>query len=820
MAEWQRFYSVVDETLCDHVVCQHPMCWATFRRLERGLPRIRIQPIRKFSPEKSVDLPPLNILELPQWSADKAVDVSSAPIISRKTALSAQSYKSSHPDILRPTSVMGTSLGSSMECERFTRSRSCSPPSRDRPVSVRKVEMIDLHQQPSTCDQYMGKTMFFWVPNPRNKRKWQKKQAKSITPKSVSIKEISFQGQPYDELEGLSVEQKERQKMRKKAKTKAPTGGQPYTFLARKQQSLMRWKDTQKQLYKEHSNEPMEMAQQPDHSDLVAEQGLTQQYSAAKSQPAYNRNEYQNAKKIPANIMPMPVSKKVTLHHFTEKQKQIRSPGYFRGLSRRKEQHLECKYFGINRLKLQKCIDNNLSAFQDNIESDQGKEVVHPPSPASSINDECAQQCSDVLAVRSISVHAVDSRFFRRVQVDLLMNLPGTSMITSPMYPQKNGLLTVSTGKVQRIKDQTAHDITLTGLSAMEPTASRDQNGIFVDTPRKQQDRSFAIAIEVVTPTLKQAGSADQSSVPVGGQDQQQQLSAASEVGPPLEQVGSEDQGRLPDDQQDLSTATEVGPPTTEQVGSEDQGRLPDDQQDLNTATEVGPPTTEQVGPEDQGRLPDDQQDLSTATEVGPPITEQVGSEDQGRLPDDQQDLNAATEVGPPAMEQARSEDQGGLPDDQQDLRAAAEVGPPAMEQARSEDQGGLPIAKPEDQQDLGAATEAAPPMTKRGDSEEQSNLPTIERDELPEQELAGAGMNEQEDLSATAETESPRVDQGAEDQRALPTAERNEEQDLGAATETTALIGEQGDHEMSEDPQNEFTIAKSVEGQDSEAPV
>lgn len=29
-----------DETTCGFAVCQHPQCWATIRRIERGHPRI------------------------------------------------------------------------------------------------------------------------------------------------------------------------------------------------------------------------------------------------------------------------------------------------------------------------------------------------------------------------------------------------------------------------------------------------------------------------------------------------------------------------------------------------------------------------------------------------------------------------------------------------------------------------------------------------------------------------------------------------------------------------------------------------------------
>lgn len=35
-----------DETTCDLAVCQHPQCWATIRRIERGHPRILGSPCK------------------------------------------------------------------------------------------------------------------------------------------------------------------------------------------------------------------------------------------------------------------------------------------------------------------------------------------------------------------------------------------------------------------------------------------------------------------------------------------------------------------------------------------------------------------------------------------------------------------------------------------------------------------------------------------------------------------------------------------------------------------------------------------------------
>ncbi|KAK2490794.1 hypothetical protein MC885_019044 [Smutsia gigantea] len=52
-----------DETTCDLAVCQHPQCWATIRRIERGHPRIMSTPC-KTPLDAEVKLPVLTIVNI------------------------------------------------------------------------------------------------------------------------------------------------------------------------------------------------------------------------------------------------------------------------------------------------------------------------------------------------------------------------------------------------------------------------------------------------------------------------------------------------------------------------------------------------------------------------------------------------------------------------------------------------------------------------------------------------------------------------------------------------------------------------------------
>ncbi|XP_017385816.1 uncharacterized protein C9orf43 homolog isoform X1 [Cebus imitator] len=53
-----------DETTCGLAVCQHPQCWATIRRIERGHPRILSSPCR--TPQDAEDkLPVLTVVNIP-----------------------------------------------------------------------------------------------------------------------------------------------------------------------------------------------------------------------------------------------------------------------------------------------------------------------------------------------------------------------------------------------------------------------------------------------------------------------------------------------------------------------------------------------------------------------------------------------------------------------------------------------------------------------------------------------------------------------------------------------------------------------------------
>ncbi|XP_072906313.1 uncharacterized protein [Hemitrygon akajei] len=622
---------------------------------------------------------------------------------------------------------------------QFPRSCSSSPLTRDRPVDLRKVEVMELNQQTSSCDQYLGKNIFIWVPDLQNKRKWQKEHAYSIvTPQSVSIKEISFQGQPYDELVGLSVEQKQRQK-NKKAKKKTGNEWHPYTYLARNQQRLKGWKDTLHSLNKEHRNELPEIMEgfltQPYNSDRVTEQILTQQYSSTKSQSLFNYFEDQGARKIPAHVMLIPVSKKITLHHFNEKQKQAQSTLHSRGSHRMDAQHLKVRNLDINHLKMQTYFDNNLSVFKENTDSDP--DYMHPPSPVLSTNG--VDPIDTLNTKRDTNSIIMDNKF---LMAEPGSQETGSSSLTAPVYSQENNILTIPTAKVQNTK------WTKMGTSTMEQAGFKDQHSSPADNQKEQQD--LITATEITPPIEGQAGSEDQRAISNDKQDQQQDLPTVTEITPPIEgQAGSEDQRAISidkqDQQQDLPTVTEITPPIEGQAGSEDQRAISIDKQDQ-------------------------QQDLSTTTEVRPSFVEKAGSEDQSTIPIDKVDQ-------------------------EQDLSTATEVKPQIMKQMGSEIKSKFLIAKENELQDLSTVTDVGPPTVEQGNSENQSSFPTVERNEV--QETKWVDTEDQNtltvavitDLSPATEMQIPIIDQGINDQSDLPVTERNEQQDLGATTESTVLI-------------------------------
>nr|XP_009666404.1 PREDICTED: uncharacterized protein C9orf43 homolog isoform X1 [Struthio camelus australis]XP_009666405.1 PREDICTED: uncharacterized protein C9orf43 homolog isoform X1 [Struthio camelus australis]XP_009666406.1 PREDICTED: uncharacterized protein C9orf43 homolog isoform X1 [Struthio camelus australis] len=57
-----------DETICDKVICQHPQCWDTLRRIEEGHPRIRLRnsdSISRTFLESKDEFPTLKIVNIP-----------------------------------------------------------------------------------------------------------------------------------------------------------------------------------------------------------------------------------------------------------------------------------------------------------------------------------------------------------------------------------------------------------------------------------------------------------------------------------------------------------------------------------------------------------------------------------------------------------------------------------------------------------------------------------------------------------------------------------------------------------------------------------
>ncbi|XP_067868024.1 uncharacterized protein [Heterodontus francisci] len=558
MAAVREILKDVDETLCDHALCQHPLCWETMRRLERRLPRRKLQSVPKIPPENEGELPALSILELPQWSADQSVCVSNLHVTSEKTATSSRTYGQAHPGSTYTISMMGCSLGNSLDSLQFSRSRSCSPTTRGSSATLKKVYVMEVKQQPSSCDQYLGNTMLFWVPNPSYNRKWQKKRAQSIiSAQHVTVQKISFQGQPYD--------QKQSQKMKKKARNNVPTGGQPYTFLARQQQILKRWGEKTQSMDGEHGSLLPQIAQP-------------------------NQSGCEGSRKIPAYIMPAAVNKKFALRNLNGKQQQVLSTIHYR----MDQQFLEGKRMNIINLgtvKRQKYLHHNLSASQNKT----GSECQL--SPVSSAKVECTQQSPYLFGreVEMVSTH--DPNLHDSVQhTDVKLDnpaIPGISLVNLLCTPSmdvkiemKTWLPLVDEGLLEAAETDAERSLSLNVL-AHPGDQMQIAKGI------KEQDLSTAI--EMRSQGVEQTGSEDQNSLSIAERNEQKDLSTAIEMGSPVaEEAGSEDQSSLQiakrNEQEDLSIAIEIEFPIAEEPGSEDQSNLQiakrNEQEDLSIATE------------------------------------------------------------------------------------------------------------------------------------------------------------------------------------------------------------------------------------------
>ncbi|XP_043575627.1 uncharacterized protein LOC122564604 [Chiloscyllium plagiosum] len=626
MATIREALKNVDETLCEDALCPHPLCWETLRRLQRGLPRKRLESIHKVPPETEDELPSLSLLALPQWSADRMFGALDLPITSATTSVSCQSHEAARPG--SPQTMMGYNLE-----DRCT-NKLMGHPSLGSPNSgliAEATNVAELKQPPSSCDQYLGKTVFIWVPNPSYDRRRQKKRTQSITSaRQVTVQELRFQGQPHDE-------QKQSQKTKKKAKDYVPTGGQPYTFLARQQQLLKEWKDTTKG--KKHL---LELAG-----------------------PNQSVDESQDSRKLSAQVVPSLINKKFALRSLTEKQQQVppttrcKMDGKFLIGKRMNIIQMEI-------LKHHKYLDKNLFTSHKAVTGSECR-----PTPISSMEGEWMEQYPELFQrdLRNISTHYSnlgDNRQCTDVIPEMIIEMQGSlstavdNQITAETDVERkfpSSKLTKPGDEVQiakQIDEQPLCSTTEMGSPIVE------QKGSTVAERNHQVVSSMTTDME--SPTVENKPS--ETSLSVAERNSQDFPSTTTDMGSPtVGQILSDTsrsvaEGRY---QNTPSTTSEMGSPTVGQILSDTsrsvaEGRY---QNTPSTTSEMGSPTVGQILSDTSHLVAEEssQGTPSTITEMGSPTVGQILSDTSCSVAEGcyQDTPSTTTEMGSPAVEQIPS---------------------------------------------------------------------------------------------------------------------------------------------------------------------
>ncbi|XP_066221706.1 uncharacterized protein C9orf43 homolog [Saccopteryx leptura] len=140
-----------DETTCKSAVCQHPQCWATIRRIERGHPRILGSPC-------------------------KTLDVNEKPPVLTVVNISASCFlakrRPQHPlpgfTLTKPHSLL--SWGAKFDSKFPGRPRKDLPekdfPNRSSKEShrLKKLPVLNLNETPLPCPQDVRNMVVVWIP--------------------------------------------------------------------------------------------------------------------------------------------------------------------------------------------------------------------------------------------------------------------------------------------------------------------------------------------------------------------------------------------------------------------------------------------------------------------------------------------------------------------------------------------------------------------------------------------------------------------------------------------------------------------------------
>ncbi|XP_069868194.1 uncharacterized protein C9orf43-like isoform X2 [Dipodomys merriami] len=159
-----------DETTCDQAVCQHPQCWASIRRVERGHPRIMGAP-GKSPLEAREKLPVLTIMNMSDSSL--------------QTKRLANQQLSHFP--YRKTSL---SPGSKLKYKRSSRPQRLPNKNEMNQIKFPKLSILNFNGTELPYSETARNMVVVWIPKDVEKKEssdekafWQRMKAKKKSPK-------------------------------------------------------------------------------------------------------------------------------------------------------------------------------------------------------------------------------------------------------------------------------------------------------------------------------------------------------------------------------------------------------------------------------------------------------------------------------------------------------------------------------------------------------------------------------------------------------------------------------------------------------------
>ncbi|XP_062815529.1 uncharacterized protein C9orf43 homolog isoform X2 [Anolis carolinensis] len=231
-----------DETICDMMPCQHPLCWEALRRIESGNPRIALGPPpspERESPDCEGELPTLKIVDLPlncprrqRITCSKSYGSVSKTVSHMKDTRSYFSNSATNDTWMPPVSVMSSERNHfpGLNSRVDSHTPHLSPISFDCWRQVEQIQVMDISEltaQGLDCQLPYGNLIVQWIPPKWPSRLQSKKPPARAAASSqrICVKDLALES---------TLSFKDSQVKRRKKSSKVPTGGQPYLLHLRR----------------------------------------------------------------------------------------------------------------------------------------------------------------------------------------------------------------------------------------------------------------------------------------------------------------------------------------------------------------------------------------------------------------------------------------------------------------------------------------------------------------------------------------------------------------------------------------------------------